>query len=75
MNPLFTNPETEAVNQTETFLAMVVTNDRSTVLAALSQQAVDHFGHSQLQISNVRVTAAGYASALLASGDFALLRP
>ncbi len=51
------------------FQAIVVTDERSTVLAELTEQAVNHFGHGRLRVSNVSVTAVDHA-AVLASADF-----
>ena len=51
------------------FQAIVVTDERATVLADLTQQAVDHFGHDRLRVSHVSVTGVG-DDAVLASAEF-----
>lgn len=55
---------------TEVFQAIVINHDRASVLAALTEQAVDHFGHDQLRIANVRVTPDNLTTAILASASF-----
>jgi hypothetical protein len=55
------------------FRAIVVTDDRLTVLADLTDQAAGHFGHRQLRITNVRVAATELGSTILASADFVAL--
>ena len=53
-----------------TFMAVVVTNDRACVLAQLTSEAAEHFGHQDLCVRNVRVVAINFGKHLLATGDF-----
>jgi hypothetical protein len=55
---------------TEVFQAIVINDDRASVLAALTEQAVAHFGHNGLRITNVRVTADTFSSTFFASANF-----
>lgn len=60
----------------DSFRALAVTSDRRTVLAALTEQAVAHFGRDHLMVSNVRVTSVVAAPAnvsYLATGDFTII--
>lgn len=61
---------------TDSFRAIAVTGDSRGVLAALTGQAVAHFGRDHLMMSNVQValsvSAPGSVS-YLASGDFSII--
>jgi hypothetical protein len=70
-----TGPSKDSLNATsqatapQVFEPLVITSDRAMVLARLTFEANQHFGHARLAVSNVRVTAMD-SGTVLASATF-----
>jgi hypothetical protein len=73
--PATSNDMSQAAVDRETFLAVVVTHERSGVLRELTHQAVEHFRHDQLHIRQVSVVAADAGATFIATATFSSFSP
>jgi hypothetical protein len=73
--PATTSEDSSSAVDRETFLAVVITDERSGVLRALTQQAVQEFGRDQLFVRDVRVASTDGGATFLATALFSASAP
>jgi len=70
-----TSVTSDSAVELEPFLAVTVTHERSRVLRALTEQAVEHFGRDHLFIYQMRVDSTDSGATFLATALFSTVAP